>query len=442
MTSSIQLETWANDLAIAAKTLSDHCPGDGTASTPNLAITNVAPGKADRARRNILSIANRLQTQLAEPVEFIQHLASQNQLLACLKWLGEFQVLACIPLSGSIPVKEVADMVVAPETQLCRVVRMTATAGFLHEPRPGHIAHTALSASFVTNLSFLDATMFLAETAAPAALHMATATQRQGHLESSSDTAYSIAFNTSQPFLSACAERTRLQRQWSAYHRCAGDMDDSVTELLGRLSWRSLGSACVVDVCAPSTEAAMALAEMYPALHFIVQMIEPPQNSNGTVGTGKAEGLSRRITVQKRLPAAIQVVKDAAVYILRLTLPSPTSPTQILGELKAHLGMLRGNASATLILAPPLLPEPGTVDPDVEAMARLGDLSRLQLTNECGLELDKLTEIINSVHDSKGQLVVVNQLRSRNNATTALGVRYQPFTDDSANQTARDAESN
>lgn len=157
-------------------------------------------------------------------------------------------MLACIPLKGSISAKEVADLAGVPETQLCRVVRMTATAGFLHEPQPGHVAHTVLSAPFVTNLSFLDATMFLADTVAPTALHMAAATQRHGYLESPSDSAYSIAFNTPQPFQSACVERTKLQRQWSAYRWCAGDVDDSVTELLGRLNWRSLGSACIVDV--------------------------------------------------------------------------------------------------------------------------------------------------------------------------------------------------
>ena len=172
----------------------------------------------------------------------------QFQLLACLKWFGEFQVLACIPLSGSILAKDVADLAGVPETHLWRVVRMTATAGFLQESSPGHIAHTALSAPFVTNLSFLDATMFLAETVAPTALHMATATQRYARLESPSESAYSIAFNTPQPFEAACVERTRLHRQWSAYRRCTGDIDDSVTELLGRLNWLSLGNACIVDV--------------------------------------------------------------------------------------------------------------------------------------------------------------------------------------------------
>lgn len=162
--------------------------------------------------------------------------------------MGQFQVFACIPLSGSIPTREVADLARVPETLLCRVVRMTATAGVLHEPQPNHIAHTALSTSFVADLSFLDATAFLSETAAPTALHMAAVTQRSGHLQFPGDSAYSIAFNTSQPFQVACREQTRLQRQWSAYRRCARDMDDSVIKLFGRLNWRSLGSACIVDV--------------------------------------------------------------------------------------------------------------------------------------------------------------------------------------------------
>lgn len=77
MTSSSQLEIWSNDLAIAVKSLSDHCHVNGTASTPHLAITNGAPGEADRARRNILTITTHLQALLAEPVEFIQHLAGK-----------------------------------------------------------------------------------------------------------------------------------------------------------------------------------------------------------------------------------------------------------------------------------------------------------------------------------------------------------------------------
>ena len=74
MTSSSQLETWSNDLAIAVKSLGDHYRAHGTTSTPHLAITNA---EADRARRDILTIATRLQTLLADPADFIQHLAGK-----------------------------------------------------------------------------------------------------------------------------------------------------------------------------------------------------------------------------------------------------------------------------------------------------------------------------------------------------------------------------
>ena len=77
MTSSSQLEAWSNDLATAIKSLTDHPHGQGTASTPHLAIPNSASDETDRARRNILTIATRLQTLLVEPAEFIQHLAGK-----------------------------------------------------------------------------------------------------------------------------------------------------------------------------------------------------------------------------------------------------------------------------------------------------------------------------------------------------------------------------
>lgn len=173
----------------------------------------------------------------------------QNQLLACLQWLGEFQVLACIPLSGSVPFNEVAELADVQEAQLCRIVRMMITAGFLHEPHQNHVAHSALSAPFVTKPSFLDAAMFISETAAPAALQMTVATQRFKHSQRSNESAYNVAFNTSATFASACEQQSRLQRQWPAYLRYGtGDVDADVAEILIDLDWLSLGNTSVVEV--------------------------------------------------------------------------------------------------------------------------------------------------------------------------------------------------
>lgn len=150
-------------------------------------------------------------------------------------------------------------------------------------------------------------------------------------------------------------------------------------------------------------------------------------------GDLQQQQLSSRITVQKRSPGTPQTV-EAAVYVLRLPTPSPSMPShslpaRIISELRAHLGVLRANSTATLIITPPLLPEPGTVDADIEAIARVRDLSLLQLANERELEMSELVDMLNSVRDSMGRLVVVNKLQSRNNVTVALGVKYQAYGD-------------
>ncbi|RYP73246.1 hypothetical protein DL771_003675 [Monosporascus sp. 5C6A] len=277
-----------------------------------------------------------------------------------------------------------------PETELSRIVRITSTVGFLAEPRPGYIAHTVLSAPYVTQLNYLD-----------------TARDR-----------------VTRPG----------KRQWPAFLRYLGDRDDSVTEVLSRLYWLSLGNACVIDLCAQSTKAATALADLFPALHFVVQLpyaAPTGQTENGThTNGGGVNGHGERISVQRRAPGSPQTVKDAAVYMLRTPSP-PHSLGQdrdlaehILVELRAHLGVLRANAAVTFVLALRPLPDPGSVGVDVEAMACVRDLSKMQLTNEREMQVGEVVQMVDNVQDGVGRLAVLNKLLSPNSATVALVVKY------------------
>ena len=142
--------------------------------------------------------------------------------------------------------------------------------------------------------------------------------------------------------------------------------------------------------------------------------------------------LTARITIQKRVQATLQCVEGAAVYVLRLPSPSPTVPPrslppQITAELKAHLGVLRNSSTSRLILTARLLPETGNVDAEVAAMARLRDLSLLQLANDHELEMLEFVNMLNGVGDDVGRLVLVNKLCTWNNATVAFEVRYQAY---------------
>jgi hypothetical protein len=321
-------------------------------------------------------------------------------------------VLAYLPLGadGGLPIKDVAELADVPETSLGRVVGLLAMSGFLREPQPGFVAHTALSASFVRGPAQLDAVMFLAETVAPRALRMGGGPRRQEEL-------------------AVDWASKRVQRQWPSFLSALGGADDA--DILAQMDWASMARSragggtvgCVVDVGAPipvtrKTGTILALAERHPALGFVMQIhshapIVPPTCAN--------------LVVVQRAQGSPQTITDAAVYLVRLSTSASPVRARIVSELRAHLGVLQANRAALLVLTSQLLPEPGTVPAHVERLARLRDLSLLQLAGTGLLTLQELMDLVDSIHDGDGGLVVVKKLHAANSAVVGLGIRYQPI---------------
>ena len=279
--------------------------------------------------------------------------------------------------------------------------------------------------------------MFLAVLGAPAALQMADVIQRDPTTNTTTTTSSPPARQTAySPTLDSriACPAPQMRRQWATYLYYVGQEDEgSVTDVLRGLDWPNLGNACVVEVDALSCVMASALAKLYPALRFVVQMAE--QSHGATFESGLPDLVRARITVHQRVPGTPQMVTDAAVYIFRLPQPCPTPgvqsrsqslPLRIISELHAHLGVLRANLRSVLILTARPLPEPGSIDPRLETLARLSELSRLQLTNERTLRVDELIQLLESVGDEGGRLMMIRQLLSSDKTTVALVVHYQP----------------
>ncbi|KAI0861674.1 hypothetical protein F4860DRAFT_513825 [Xylaria cubensis] len=180
MTNLSLLEKQCAELVASIETLAAHYRSHGlSAELSGTSATgamhrpipfSTSLNEAYRFRKSILGQIVKIKSLLQDPADFLRDLATQNQVLACLRWLGDFQVLAFIPLGDSVAVRDIADLSGTPETHLTRVIHMMSTVGFLHQPGPGYVAHITLSIPFVTNPSLLDASLFLSETAAPAAL--------------------------------------------------------------------------------------------------------------------------------------------------------------------------------------------------------------------------------------------------------------------------------
>jgi hypothetical protein len=204
-----------------------------------------------------------------------------------------------------------------------------------------------------------------------------------------------------------------------------------------------------VQVGAQSAETAMLLVGMFPELRFIVQISGfEPTNGDGELSAtdgispkpsfnqreGSTTGLNSHIALQTRVSGTPQIVKDAAAYIVRIPFPSfaaslPLFSARIAAELQAHFDVLAAAKNSMVILLGPFLPEPGAVDPDVEMAARARDLSMLQLANERDLNVSEVVDLVGSVGDNQGRLVVVNKLRSTNRITVALCIKYKTYAD-------------
>ncbi|KAL5356066.1 hypothetical protein BJX96DRAFT_171259 [Aspergillus floccosus] len=378
-----------------------------------------------------------LETCVGELTTAVKTLTNYSPDIAGGRYHEPEKVLACIPLHGSVLIKDVSDLAGVPEPQLSRVIRMTATAGFLTEPEAGLVAHTSLSAPFVTQPFHLDAAMFLAGVIAPTSLQMAAATERFGGSARPSESAYSLTFNAAGGFADACEQQPRLQRQWLAFLRYAtGDVRDVVTDVLTCLAPLQGSRAHVVEVGAKTPDRALTLAKLYPTLQFTVQLPFP---------LAKHDDSHPRISLQSRTPGSPQPIHDAAVYILNLPSPSPIHTPCSLGalitaELHAHLDVLRSSSrSATLVLTPRLLPESkgSTAGSGIghgeeakeEGLAHLRDMCLLQLVNGREMDMAGFMSLLNGVSDRTGRLVLVNKVRSGIGGWIALEVKYQAYTD-------------
>jgi hypothetical protein len=95
---------------------------------------------------------------------------------------------------------------------------------------------------------FLDATNFIAGTAAPAALQMASATQNIRFRELTRGS--SLPFNTAQSFQSLFEQTPKLQRQWVTYlgSLAEPEIDEGASDVFRQLNWPRLGTACIIEV--------------------------------------------------------------------------------------------------------------------------------------------------------------------------------------------------
>ncbi len=360
---------------------------------------------------------------------------AQYQHLSCLRWICHFNVLSCIPLTGSVPYSELASLANVPVTQLRSVCRMLMTSNLLCEPVPDEVAHNNVSSMFITNPGFTDWATFITQFSMPAAAHMTEATQKWGQTDKKNETAVGLALGTDKPLFDFISESPKLSKLFAAYMKnVQGGDGTNLRHLIKGFDWASLNDAVVVDVGGSTCSSAIALAQAFPNLRFVVEDLPEPIATARQVLEKQPESIKARIAVHVHSFFLPQPCKEAQVYLMRMILHD-WPDREALTILQNHLSVLKHDAKARLLIMDTVLPSllPGQAEDRMrdhnqsEAILRVRDLTMMQSFNAKERELSQFTDLLSQTSDAEGCLVLKNVVKPPRSVLSVLEVAYERF---------------
>ncbi|EFW18018.1 conserved hypothetical protein [Coccidioides posadasii str. Silveira] len=400
----------AREICAATNLITGH---DALAGDSHSSSSDDAPLNVRDARQRVLNSAAKIQQLISEPTEFLVNLS--------------VEVLAAIPLQGSVPFSDLASVCTLPERRLRSVARMAMTRNFLCEPVPGHVAHNAVSRLFVTNPAYLGWTRFMTEFYMPVASKFSEATEKWGDTVAGNQTAVNLAMNTQLTAFDFITQSREWGRLFSAYMKgVQASRATNVKHVVADYDWEAMGKALVVHIDGAPGNVCIALAESYPALSFIIQ--DTPETVGNCRGLlrSQPENVRKRITTAAHRALEPQTVTNADVYLLRMVLHNHTDDeaSRILANL---VPALKQNPSARILIVDTLLPEPGSIGIVDEGLARYRDMTMMEVFNTKERDRQEFEDILNKASDGEGKLGIVGVRRSPGSTLSAIEVSYHAY---------------
>jgi 6-hydroxytryprostatin B O-methyltransferase len=93
--------------------------------------------------------------------------------------------------------------------------------------------------------------------------------------------------------------------------------------------------------------------------------------------------------------------------------------------LSNHLGVLKANPSARLLIMDTVLPVSGSVSKNEEALLRVRDLAMVQAFNSKERELGEFEDLFERTRDAEGRLVLKNTFKPTESVMTVMEVAYE-----------------
>ena len=238
------------------------------------------------------------------------------------------------------------------------------------EPRPGFVAHTAVSRLMVDNPLMQDFVGNVCEVRFPASARTVDALEKYGESQDPSQSGFSLCNNTARGLYDELSHHTELSRRWSgAMSALALQIDFNF--ILDSFPWISYTDPVILDIGGGSGDVSIGLKSHLPSARFIVQDMSEAARKQGK---RISADLNVDITFEHYDFRAPQPFQDADIYYFRNIFHNWPDKNCI-DILRNQIPSLKTNAR--LVIDDFTLHEPGSLSAYEERQRRWMDINML-----------------------------------------------------------------
>ncbi|KAH9997465.1 S-adenosyl-L-methionine-dependent methyltransferase [Xylariaceae sp. FL0662B] len=325
----------------------------------------------ERARIAIAEDSTELRSLALGPREYLMSL-SHNDILS-LQAITRFRLAHSFPVGTKTTFSNIAAFCGLREPNVRQILRHAMAFDIFSEPRPGVIAHNAVSSLLAEDQPLSDWMAASTNELWQAAAHTCEAWEKYPKSEEPNETSMYEVFAHNP-------ERARrFGNAMTSYSKGTGF---ELCHVVDNIPWADHQNGTVVDVGGSKGIVSFAIARAHPSLSFIVQDLEPVITAaKGEVPAdvaGRVEFMTHNFLTE-------QPVHGADVYFFRWILHNWADKycIEILRNLIAAL-----KPGAKIIVNDNVLPQPGTISKWQERKLRGMDLTMAEIQNSHERELD------------------------------------------------------
>ncbi|KAI1400598.1 putative O-methyltransferase [Hypoxylon fuscum] len=347
------------------------------------------------ARQAVLHDCLELRNLMLGPREYVT--SFQHNELVGQQVIMRFKLAEAVPIGGEITFAELAATTGLHEIHLRKILRLAIAQHIFSEPRPGVVAHSAVSRLIAENKVLADWLRFSTDDLWHAAYHMSDAMAQYPGSEEPGETGFALSNKTNKGMFQFFASNPERSLRFAAAMRFFTQRPGLEPErVVNGYHWDKIGkggSGTVVDVGGSHGKICIELARRFSLLSFVVQDLDEPVVRDAE--RQRPEELADRVRYMVHDFFTEQPIKGADVYFFRAVLHN-WSDTYAVKIMQALIPALK--LGAKIVLNEPVVPEPDKVLPGDAARVRANDLVMLELFNGGDREMEDFKRLFAKAH--------------------------------------------